>query len=80
MTDAVRRYYARNASQIITRKTLRLARDRGRVPREETIQSHNMNREQLVQFLLAFRAQHPETRAARKITTFLLHSNTSKCD
>ena len=80
MRATVRRYYKRNASQIIVQKTLRLARERGRVPREKTIQSHNMNRDELVRFLIAFQTQHPESRAARKIERFLLHSNTSNCD
>jgi hypothetical protein len=67
----VARYYARNASRIITYKTMTLARERGRVPRETTIQTHSMDRDALKHLLQSFQAEHPDSRAAKKIARFL---------
>ena len=67
---AVNRHYARNRDAIITHKTMKLAREVGRVPRESTIESHGMNRDELKTILLRFATDNPSTRAANKIYRF----------
>jgi hypothetical protein len=64
---AVQKYYRANASKIICNKTLRLATERGRVPRRSTVESHDIDRHVLQEALLRFAESHPESRAARKI-------------
>ena len=71
MRESVNRYYRNNSDQIITNKTVRLARLCGRVPRETTIRRHGMDRKVLESILLDYQMSHPETRAARKIFKFL---------
>ena len=75
-TDAnrlsVNRYYGRNSHSIIKQKTLRLALECGRVPRESTIVKHGLDREELHGLLLDYVKQHPESRAARKVQRFSL--------
>ena len=69
--NAVNRYYQRNSSDIISHKTLRMVRERGRVPREVTIESHSMDRLALQNALIQFQKEYPESRAARRIEKYL---------
>ena len=71
MRCAVKRYYDRNTDQIIAHKTMRLARERGRVPRVHTIESHNMDWDALKTILTEYALENPQSRAARKISRFV---------
>ena len=79
-TDAnrlsVNRYYVRNSHDIIKQKTLRLARERGRVPRDSTIAKHGLDREMLHGLLQEYATKNPESRAARKVQRFTLLPST----
>ena len=65
--DAQRRYYQSHASDVIARKTLRMVRERGRVPRESTLTAHGIPRDVVRAQLLLFAVRHPRTKAAQRI-------------
>ena len=67
MRDAQRRYYQSHASDVIARKTLRMVRERGRVPRESTLTAHGIPRDVVRAQLLLFAVRHPRTKAAQRI-------------
>ena len=76
---AVNRYYQRNTSRIIKNKTIKLARNSGRVPRMATIESHEIDLEELKSVLTGYALSNPDSRATRKIERFLHSSMDSKC-
>ena len=68
---SVQTYYRRNASSIVAHKTRRLICERGRVPRESTLAKCKIDKAWVLEQLLAFQKQYPDSRASRKIAKFV---------
>ena len=71
----VREYYKRSRNNVIKQKTLKMAESSGRVPRLETIQSHEIDYDNLCTILKNYMNTHTErTRTCDKIKRFLVTS------
>ena len=71
MRMAQRRYYAGNISKIVKHKTLKKVVETGRIPAEETIVQHDIDRDVLREAMLQFAEANPQTKAAHRVRTYL---------
>lgn len=68
---AARRYYRGHVHDVGQCKMLHEARHRGRVPREQTLSTHSVDRAQIAAELMVFLATNPDSKAERRIQNFI---------
>ena len=76
---AVKKYYDAHAGSVIKQKTLRFLAEKGRIPKDATMDKYDIDRDLVTEALGAFVRKHPTSNTAKRLLGVKVEKGNYKC-